>query len=197
MQQTSVAAMPAHPIFRQPCWLQDSDSEHWPVRDHITMADGRTIVVRPVDPRDAAAEQAFVAGLSPSSRFRRFHFALNELPRAMLQAFIHADQVAHVALVAEDEAADHRIVGDVRYVLDRDSRTAEFALAVSDAWQGLGLGRRLMMKLLSRARNSGVRRLTGEVLVDNTPMLKLMRRHQARLTPNPEDESLVQASFSL
>ena len=165
--------------------------------DYITLADGRSLAVRPVEPRDAAGEQAFVAGLSASARFRRFHFGLTQLPESLLHAFTHADQKTHVALVAEDEADSHRIVADARYVVDGDTRSAEFAIAVSDAWQGNGLGRRLMQKLLAHARSSGIKRLFGDVLADNAPMLALMSRLGADLEPNPEDDSLVRASFAL
>jgi len=115
----------------------------------------------------------------------------------MLRAFINADQKGHVALVAEEVADSHRIVADARYVLDGNTRTAEFAIAVSDAWQGAGLGRSLMLRLLARARRSGIKRLYGDVLADNAPMLALMSRLKACLAPNPEDNSLVRASFAL
>jgi acetyltransferase len=162
----------------------------------VTLANGRSLHVRPVGPWDAGAEQAFVAGLSPVARFRRFHFGLNELPDALLRAFVNADQQGHVALVAE-AVDDRRIVADARYVLDGGARTAEFAIAVSDAWQGLGLGRRLMHRLLARAQRSGIERLCGDVLADNAPMLALMKRLGARLMPAADDNSLYRVCLAL
>lgn len=164
--------------------------------DRLTLADGRSLRVRPVGPQDAGAEQAFVAGLSPIARFRRFHFGLNELPAALLRAFVSADQQSHVALVAET-IEDRRIVADARYVLDGTTRTGEFAIAVSDDWQGLGLGSRLMRRLASQARRAGLARLCGDVLADNEPMLALMRRLDARLAPDPEDSSLYRVCLAL
>jgi acetyltransferase len=166
------------------------------VWDRVTLADGRSLRVRPVGPQDAGAEQAFVASLSPVARFRRFHFGLNELPAALLRAFVSADQQTHVALVAET-VEDGRIVADARYVLDGTARTGEFAIAVSDDWQGLGLGSRLMHRLLSQARRAGLARLCGDVLADNEPMLALMRRLEARLAPDPEDPSLYRVCLAL
>ncbi len=106
---------------------------HGSVWDRVTVADGRSLRVRRVGPQDAGAEQAFVAGLSPIARFRRFHFGLNELPAALLRSFVSADQQTHVALVAET-VDDRRIVAGARYVLDGANRTGEFAIAVSDDW---------------------------------------------------------------
>lgn len=197
MQQALKTAVPAIPFLGKVARHNAPARNDATFADRVALVDGRSLVVRPVEPRDAAAEQAFVANLSPSTRFRRFHFGLTELPGAMLRAFINADQTTHVALVVEEEAAGHRIVADARYVLDSDTRTAEFAIAVSDAWQGNGLGRELMLRLLSRARDSGIERLYGDVLAENRPMLALMSRLQAHLAPNPEDDALVRASFAL
>ncbi len=195
MQEEAVTAVPATPSFRTPARHQavvQSDT----TGERVTLDDGRSLHVRPVGPRDAAAEQAFVANLSPTARFRRFHFGLNELPDTLLQAFVNADQRTHVALVAE-ATDDRRIVADARYVRDSDATTAEFAIAISDAWQGFGLGRALMHRLLARARSSGIKRLCGDVLADNAPMLALMNRLEARLTPNPEDDSLYRVCLAL
>jgi acetyltransferase len=194
MQEEAVTAAPATPFFQtlarhQTVFQGDAAVER------VTLGDGRSLPVRPVGPRDAAAEQAFVANLSPTARFRRFHFGLNELPNTLLQAFVNADQQTHVALVAE--ADDRRIVADARYVRDTDASTADFAIAISDAWQGFGLGRALMHRILARARSSGIKRLCGDVLVDNAPMLALMNRLEARLTPNPEDDSLYRVCLAL
>lgn len=197
MQGTYASTALATPILRKAGWLPARVPGEDTIDDRLALADGRSLVVRPVEPRDAAGEQAFVAGLSATARFRRFHFGLSELPEAMLHAFTHADQKTHVALVAEDEDDGHRIVADARYVIDSEKQSAEFAIAVSDAWQGIGLGRKLMLKLLAHARSSGIKRLFGDVLADNAPMLALMSRLDACLTPSPEDDSLVRASFAL
>jgi len=164
--------------------------------DGVTLANGRSLRVRPVGPRDAGAEQAFVAGLSPVARFRRFHFGLNELPAALLRTFVSADQQTHVALVAET-VDDLRIVADARYVLDGTARTGEFAIAVADEWQGLGLGSRLMQRLVAQARRAGLARLCGDVLADNEPMLALLRRLEARLASDPKDASLYRVCLAL
>lgn len=162
--------------------------------DLLTLRDGRAVRVRPVRPHDAAAEQAFVVGLSPLARYRRFHLGLSELPAALLRSFTEVDQAAHVALVAESAGA---IVADARYVRDSTGRTGEFAIAVADAWQGLGLGGALMQRLLAHARRSGLERLCGSVLADNAAMLAVMRRLGARLAADPEDEALNRACLAL
>ena len=53
------------------------------------------------------------------------------------------------------------------------SDAAEFAIVLSDEWQGRGLGRRLLADLIAAAKQRGVRRLFGTTLSENTAMLAL------------------------
>jgi hypothetical protein len=48
-------------------------------------------VIRPLRSGDRALFDAFVRDLSPSSRFRRFHAAFNELPDVLLERLTRAD----------------------------------------------------------------------------------------------------------
>jgi GNAT superfamily N-acetyltransferase len=62
--------------------------------------------------------------------------------------------------------------------LDRDLHQpdrAEFAVAVADHYQGSGLGRILLGRLIQAADHAGIRWLTGEVLTNNHRMLHLLR----------------------
>lgn len=135
------------------------------------------VALRRIRPDDAARLQGFVHALSPASRRLRFHGAVNDLSEATLQALTCVDQRDHVAFVLT--VAKHgteRIVGEARYAVSGDEEAAEFAIVVTDAFQGLGLAERLLAALLDAARTTGVRWLFGEVLVGNARMLAFMRR---------------------
>lgn len=135
------------------------------------------ITLRRVRPDDAGALQGFVRALSPASRRLRFHAALSELSEAMLQALTCVDQREHVAFVLTlTEQGAERIVGEARYAVAGDGETAEFGIAVADAFQGQGLADRLVAALVEAARASGLRWLVGEVLEGNARMLGFVRR---------------------
>lgn len=151
--------------------------------------------VRPVRPDDAAAEQAFVAALSPTSRYRRFHVGLRALPADVLARLTQVDHDQHVALVAQLDDGPS-LVADARYVR-RDDGSAEFALAVADAWQRRGLGRDLLQRLARHAAARGVHTLVGEVLADNTPMLRLLQGLGARFALVEGEAALVEARLEL
>jgi len=142
--------------------------------DRLALPDGRRVVVRPVLGDDALATQDFVRGLSLDSRRNRFHIALKELPPATLRQLTDVDHVGHVAIVAEtlaDDKHEAAIVAEARYV--REGGDTHFAIAVADAWQGMGLGRALMQRLLRYAARHGVVRLVADIADGNTAMLRL------------------------
>src|SRR5205814_7875087 len=74
--------------------------------DRLLLADGRSVVMRPVLPQDAQAEQLFVRGLSATSRVLRFHIGIRELAPDMLRALTDIDQRRHVAIVAQRDDED-------------------------------------------------------------------------------------------
>ena len=167
--------------------------------DHRLLADGRSVLVRPLSPRDATAEQAFVAALSPMSRYRRFHFGLHELPPPLLRRLTEIDQRRHVALVALGLPAfdEPAIVADARYVRCDDDDAAEFAVAVADDWQRLGLGREMLERLMRHAREHGVSRLCGDVLWDNRPMIAMVTALGGTLARKPGEAGVLRARFTL
>ena len=140
-------------------------------------ADAGPVTLRKIQPDDVAALQAFVRVLSPMSRRLRFHAALNELSEATLKALTCVDQRRHVAFVLTvTEHGTERIVGEARYAVSSDQETAEFGIAVADAFQGMGLAQRLVAALIDAARAGGIRWLVGEVLAGNSRMLAFIRR---------------------
>lgn len=183
--------------------------------ERLALPGGRAVLLRPIRADDAEAEQAFVSGLSLASRHKRFHVGLRQLSAPMLQQMTVVDQHEHMALVAEALpglvisavaeasatrlAADTpRLVADARYVrLPGPRAEAEFAIAVADDWQSLGLGRTLMDRLARHARAAGLRALVGDVLPDNRRMLVLMRGLGAHTRPHPDGPQLVQMVYPL
>ncbi|MFY9511736.1 MAG: GNAT family N-acetyltransferase [Rubrivivax sp.] len=168
----------------------------------LTLRDGRRVLLRPVLPQDTATEQAFVMGLSAASRYRRFHVGLRALPPSLLRQMTQIDHDTHVALVAQPEVPgddgddDPGIVADARYVRSDDG-TAEFAVAVADGWQQLGLGRQMLEQLARHAARHGVHTLVGDVLVDNLPMITMLQRMHCELQLREDEPGLLLATIRL
>ncbi|HEX7055469.1 MAG TPA: bifunctional acetate--CoA ligase family protein/GNAT family N-acetyltransferase [Burkholderiales bacterium] len=143
------------------------------LEEELVLADGTRLQLRPIRPEDVEREKRLFDSLSERSRYQRFMQHLPMLPPALLARFTQLDYDRELALAA---VRDDAFVGVGRYSPNADGETAEFALAVADAWQGKGIGRRLLERLCAAARAAGYRALFGHILEANHEMLDLARR---------------------
>lgn len=63
-----------------------------------------------------------------------------------------------------------------------DGKSAEIAVLVSDSYQGQGVGKKLLSRLIEIAREQKVTRLVAEMLRDNIPMQAVLKRLGFRLS---------------
>jgi acetyltransferase len=139
------------------------------------LPEGIDLIIRPIRPEDAEIEQTFVRGLSQESKHFRFVSALQELTPSMLARFTQIDYDREMALIAVQEEDDKETeIGVVRYVINPDGESCEFALVVADEWQHRGIGRKLMDALMDIARDKGLKTMEGDVLANNRNMLGLV-----------------------
>ena len=145
-------------------------------RSFLTLADGRPVPVREIEPGDAKALQRLFGRLSERTIELRYFGPMKQLSDAQARRFAEVDGVERYALVALDPENEGEIVAVVRYDGSEDSGgSAEYAALVEDRMQGLGLGFGLTRALIEAARDRGVEKLHAHVLPHNTPMLKLLR----------------------
>ena len=143
----------------------------------VKLRGGFRVTVRAVQPDDADKLQAAIRAMSDESRYSRFMGTLRELPPALLDQAIQPRAGREMQLVAvTGEGAEETIVAGARYSSESGSTECEFAVALTDAWQGRGLARRLLELLMQHARASGFTRMEGYILASNTRMLGLARR---------------------
>jgi acetyltransferase len=142
-------------------------------------------------------EASFVRNLSDNARHFRFMVALRELTREMLIRFTQIDYDRELALVAlVEQGGKETQIGVARYA-KVDPETANFAIVVGDAWQGRGVGARLLRMLIETARARGISRLQGEVLHENTTALALMARMGFSMRRDPESPDLCLIELDL
>jgi acetyltransferase len=140
------------------------------------LADGTEILVRAIGPDDEPLIEDLHAHHSADTIHLRFFGLVKTLSREMLTRLCRLDPQREVALAAlhqEPEGRPH-IIGVSRYHLTPETGEAEFAIVVTDAWQGKGVGYHLMQRLEEVARQRGAKRLIGDVLRENARMRQLM-----------------------
>lgn len=154
-------------------------------------------MLRPARASDVALAREFFDELSPRSRYRRF-FSTRALRRNELQyltRFEHSHHMSFVAAVAENGGEKQIAAGHC--IMEAGKASAEVALVVADAWQGMGLGEKLLTTLVHNAGIAGIAAVTGIILASNEPMLRLVRKIGAQLRSDPEDPTLCRFSVAL
>jgi ribosomal protein S18 acetylase RimI-like enzyme len=138
---------------------------------------GRDVIVRRLRRDEADEFFAHLLRLDPDARRRRFGAVVSE---CFLRDY--ANRPPKPGTVIEGAFVDGvlRGVGELRPVDDAGT-AAEVAFSVEAGFRGMGLGARLMDRLLLIGSNHGVRLVTMVCMADNTAMKRLFRRHGGKL----------------
>ena len=108
----------------------------------------------------------------------------------------HERELTLIAIIPVESR--ERQVGVARYVREESSPSdAEFAIVLSDDWQGRGVGTRLLASLLLAAKSHGVQRLAGMTLSENRGMLALGRKLGFRLALDPDSATITNLTVEL
>ncbi len=163
---------------------------------------GYSISIRPLRRSDLEIESAFVEGLSQETRHNRLLGGAIRISRAYLEQLTSVDYDRAMALAAVVMSADTEVlIGVARYVMDNSPvggpTQCEFAIVIADAWQGRGIGWRMLQKLIDVARSRDIPRMYGDILSTNQAMLKMVRRLGFRNVRHPDDATLTRASLDL
>jgi GNAT superfamily N-acetyltransferase len=133
--------------------------------------------LRPADVEDLPALDELLGRCSIATTSLRFNVPMPRLPRAYADAIARPDGVHVVVESAGAIVALGSCVG------------GELALLVEDAWQGRGVGMRLLDELVAR---SGRSRFTADVAYGNPRSLRMLKRlGRARVSAGPDGYRIV------
>ena len=141
--------------------------------DEFELRDGERIGVRPIRLADGDQLAALHARLSPDSIYLRYFGVKPALSPAEIVRFTGISEEWRFALVGVRSTGE--LAGVARYEGQAGRTDAEIALIVDDSLHHLGLGSRLLQRLVDVAVVSGMTSLTAVVLPSNVPMLHLLQ----------------------
>ncbi|HMP77009.1 MAG TPA: GNAT family N-acetyltransferase [Kiritimatiellia bacterium] len=178
------------PLFL-PALYQDSATQ-----GRIILRDGSTATIRISQPGDADGVAAFFKQLSPESRRSRF-FSESKPGMDMISSLCDSTnprkQITMIVSRVSDGAA--RIIATGSYIA-HDSQTAEFAVAVDDAFQGKGIGALLLERLSVIAVTSGFVHFLAITSPNNQAMLEVFRNSGFEMKEQLKD-GLIQVDISV
>ena len=148
------------------------------------LRDGTCVLIRPIRPEDEPAMIAFHATLGEDTVHQRYMQTLRLDQRTTHDRLVRVcfiDYDREMALVVELREPDggRQIVGVGRLSRDRFGRgspasaQAEFSLLVADGWQGRGVGRELLRRLIEIGDREGVTAIYADILPSNLRMQRL------------------------
>src|SRR5690242_3546557 len=161
-----------------------------------TMKDGTEVTIRPIRPEDEPAMVGFHKTLSERTVYLRYFHMMNLEQRTQhdrLTRICFIDYDREMALVAEHEG---EILGVGRMMKIHGTNEAEVAAVVSDQWQGRGLGKELLSRLLIVGADEKLEKLTADILPDNREIQRIFTKLGFSLKHDLEDE-VVRAEFAL
>jgi acetyl coenzyme A synthetase (ADP forming)-like protein len=141
-----------------------------PTVTDVVVLDGSTVCLRQAEEGDVAALLQLLQSLSPQSLYYRFH-GIPALSESSVRGLIGLDGRLATTLVAESGG---RIVAFAGYHRTSPNR-AEIAFAVADAFQGHGIGTRLLEQLAKVALVEGIDTFHAYVIGENRRMLDVFR----------------------
>jgi RimJ/RimL family protein N-acetyltransferase len=151
------------------------------IHETIALRDGRTVVLRPIDPSDAERLIDLHNHLSFESQYFRFFGPKPQLTKAEAEYLANVDFHRRFAIVAQVD--DNDIVGVGRFDVNEPG-SAEAAIVVRDDYQHAGLGTAILHRMREVGRGAGLKSFTAEVLAENAAMLDLLRGNGLEVTPS-------------
>jgi acetyltransferase len=161
-----------------------------------TMKNGEEITIRPIRPEDEPEMVRFHETLSDRTVYLRYLQLLKLSQRVTherLTRICFIDYDREIALVAErnnPETGASEIMAVARIQKLQGTNEAEFAIVLSDAWQGQGLGAELLNRVIQIARDEKIKRLRADILADNITMQKVCEKYGFRLKRDLTDPTV-------
>lgn len=161
--------------------------------DRWQAADGSWLEMRQMRPDDEPRVKQSLNTLSANSRRNRFFGSIAEFSDEAVHRLVSVDpQKEYLLVVVRREDAIEIPIAGGRFVEHEKQPECTFSLLIGDAWQGQGIGRRLLKALLREASLRGLRTMRGDVLADNRPMLSLARSLHFALVDSDQGDGVVQ-----
>ncbi len=142
-----------------------------------TLKNGQEVMLRPIKPEDEPLWLEMFQSFSEESIRYRFFQMIKDTPHEVRVRYCNIDYDREMAIVAEViEEGRKKILGVSRLSIEPDGKSGEIAFIVSDKWQGLSLGTKMVDYLLDIAKEMSVENVYAIMLSDNYRAISLTKK---------------------
>lgn len=147
------------------------------LEEAVQLKNGQQCIFRPILPEDEPLLQQFIAQVTKEDLYYRYFSEINEFTHDDLANMTQIDYDREMAIVAvRQHQGRDEIIGVTRAISDADNIDAEFSVLVRSDLKGLGLGKRLLEKMIIYTRQHGLKQLNGITMPGNRGMVTLARK---------------------
>ena len=163
---------------------------------HLEVKNGWRVFVRPIRPEDEPLIYEFLRHVTNQDLRLRFFAPMKEFSHAFIARLTQLDYARAMAFVAFDEVTNE-LVGVVRIYSDLIYENGEYAILLRSDLKGRGLGWTLMQLIIEYARSEGLKRISGQVLQENSAMLNMCRELGFVVKSDATDPALCDVTLEL
>ncbi|MGY3486519.1 acetyltransferase [Bradyrhizobium sp. USDA 4011] len=200
--ETGVLALDARVAVRKPARLFAGRTRlavrpypsQW--EGELALRDGSRVVIRPLRPEDEPMVESFFRRVTAEDLRLRFFQAMKNFSHAFIARLTQLDYARAMVFAALDPSTG-AMVGAVQLHSDSLYENAEYAILLQSDLKGRGFGWALMQLLIQYARSEGLKRLSGEVLAENTTMLNMCHELGFTAVTAPTDHRIVNVVLDL
>ena len=164
----------------------------------IVTSKGRRLRLRPIGAEDDDEVIEMGRRSTPEDLRLRFFSPIRPAPGPLVTMLTDFDHDHQRVVGAYDPAlprGPQELLGGVRLIWKPDLSCGEFAIMVRSDLKRQGLSRCLMAEMLGWAVDLGLARVDGDVLRENTAMLRLVRACGGDILPRSSDPGIVSVTF--
>jgi RimJ/RimL family protein N-acetyltransferase len=161
----------------------------------VTLRDGRSVLIRPIQPSDAPALAEAIRSADADTIRLRYLGGHPQVTPGLLNFLTNVDYTSRFALVAV-EPASRRGIAIARYEPAEQDGTADVAIAVTPGWRDAGLATELLRMLAQAASERGIHTFTGTYLAENRPVTALINTPDA-ITDQVTAHGIIEFSVAL
>jgi acetyltransferase len=162
----------------------------------LVLGDGWKVFVRPIRADDEPGILYLLQHVSKEDLRLRFFDSIKEFSHPFLVRLTHLDYARAMAFVAFDETGGD-ILGVVRLHSNPAGESGEYAILLRSDLKGHGLGWALMQMIIEYGKAEGLAQISGEILRENSVMLKMCRELGFEVKTNPDDPGVYEVTLVL
>lgn len=162
----------------------------------VALAHDERMFVRPVRPEDEAMFAEFFEKISDDDLRLRFFSTVRHFSHEFIARLTQLDYARAIALIGIGTDTGS-LLGVVHLLADANFERGEYSILVRSDLKGYGIGWQLMQMVVDYARSLGLKMVEGQVLRENTTMLRMCKQLGFNVRVDPDDMTVMQVTLDL